>query len=97
MAISGTVALGMVYFAIQDARLCWDNLCGLRSERHHLRKIRSSASQGDKTARAVDCLLDMNFRETGTEVVDRIGMDICMGFGAFVVGIGTYMAIRWCQ
>jgi len=29
----------------------------------------------------------------GTELVDRIGMDIVMGFGAVLVGIGTFMAI----
>jgi hypothetical protein len=29
----------------------------------------------------------------GTELVDRIGMDIMMGFGAVLVGIGTFMAI----
>ncbi|KAK0385460.1 hypothetical protein NLU13_7936 [Sarocladium strictum] len=93
MALGGTIALGMVYFAVQDARLSWDNICGLRSERQYLHKLRSNITRGDQTARALDCVLDMNFRETGTEVVDRIGMDICMGFGAFVVGVGTYMAI----
>lgn len=29
----------------------------------------------------------------GIELVDRIGMDVIMGFGAVVVGIGTSMAI----
>jgi hypothetical protein len=29
----------------------------------------------------------------GTELVDLIGMDIVMGFGAVLVGIGTCMAI----
>jgi hypothetical protein len=43
--------------------------------------------------RAADCLLHVNFRERGTEWIDRFGMDTIMGFGALVVGIGTYMAI----
>jgi len=29
----------------------------------------------------------------GTEIIDRIGMEILMGFGAIAVGIGTFMAI----
>jgi len=37
--------------------------------------------------------LAVNFREIGTELVDRVGMDILMGFGAVIVGTGTLMAI----
>lgn len=44
-------------------------------------------------ARSIDCLLDVNFREMDTETVDRLGMRICMGFGALTVGVGTCMAI----
>ncbi|XRM40880.1 hypothetical protein ABZX51_004182 [Aspergillus tubingensis] len=37
--------------------------------------------------------LSVNFRELGTEIVDRILMDALMGFGALLVGTGTIMAI----
>lgn len=41
----------------------------------------------------IDCLLNINFRESGMEVIDRLVMDTLLGTGAFFVGIGTFMAI----
>lgn len=94
MGIGGTLALGISCFAVKDALLSWANFCGLRTERHLLQVQRKSLQENHKDMRrAIDSLLDLNFREMGTELVDRIGMDICMGFGAVVVGVGTYMAI----
>ncbi|KIH87262.1 hypothetical protein SPBR_04953 [Sporothrix brasiliensis 5110] len=97
MALGASVALGILYFAAKDARLSWANVCGLRAERRHLRQAMGDARRrhGDDKAvvRTLACLLDVNFRETGTELVDRLGMDVCMGFGALTVGVGTFMAI----
>ncbi|KND86279.1 hypothetical protein TOPH_09083 [Tolypocladium ophioglossoides CBS 100239] len=93
MSIGAPLALGMIYFAVKDAILSRRNLRGLSAERRYLQAQRPRYEQDEQTARSLDCLLDVNFREMGTEMVDRIGMDICMGFGAFAVGVGTYMAI----
>lgn len=93
MAIGGTLALAISYFAINDARMSWRNTCLLRNERRYLQTQKASYSQDRQVARDLDCRLDVNFRETGTELVDRIGMDTVMGFGATMVGVGTLMAI----
>ncbi|KAJ9623017.1 hypothetical protein H2204_011275 [Knufia peltigerae] len=42
---------------------------------------------------ALSVYLDVNTFETRTELVDRLLMDITMGFGALLVGVGTLMAI----
>ncbi|KAK0711851.1 hypothetical protein B0H67DRAFT_468694, partial [Lasiosphaeris hirsuta] len=95
MAMGGTLALAMIYFVVKDAILSWQNLSGLRAERRYLWRLRheSQDRHDNASVRSVDCFLHVNFREIGTEVVDRFGMDTLMGFGALVVGIGTYMAI----
>jgi hypothetical protein len=93
MAIGGTVALAISYYAINDARMSWRNACLLRDERRYLQTQKASYSQDRQVVRDLNCRLDVNFRETGAELVDRIGMDIVMGFGAVAVGVGTLMAI----
>ncbi|KAF8249949.1 hypothetical protein K440DRAFT_640728 [Wilcoxina mikolae CBS 423.85] len=94
MAVGGTVALALSYYAFEDARLSWRNIHLLRDERRYLQTQKAYYNSQDRQiARDIDCRLDVNFRETGTELVDRIGMDVMMGFGAVVVGIGTFMAI----
>jgi hypothetical protein len=93
MAIGGTVALSITYYAVNDARMSWRNTRFLRDERRYLQTQKASYSQDRQAVRDLNCRLDVNFRETGTELVDRIGMDIVMGFGAVLVGVGTLMAI----
>lgn len=101
MAIGGTVALGMIYFCVVDGRLSWQNVRALREERRYLRSQRVSyLGEGDDMVttnanmlRTIDCFLDMNTREMGTEMVDRLGMDTLLGFSAFCVGVGTLMAM----
>jgi len=91
MAIGGSLALVISVFAFQDARLSWRNILLLRSERQYL--LRRRAEDPGHTGRDLYSQLDVNFREMGTEVVDRVGMDILTGFGAVMVGIGTFMAL----
>ncbi|KAK3681748.1 hypothetical protein B0T22DRAFT_540082, partial [Podospora appendiculata] len=96
MAFGGTLAFLMLYFAWKDARLSWQNIRGLLVERRSLLAQRAQLQgQGSQEAviRTVDCYLHVNFREFGTEIVDRIVMDSFLGFGAILVGVGTYMAI----
>jgi hypothetical protein len=91
MAIGGTLALSISIFAFQDSRLSWRNIRLLHSERRYL--LRRKAEDPGQVGRDLDSQLNVNFRELGTELVDRVGMDIVMGFGAVMVGIGTFMAL----
>lgn len=108
MAIGGTVAFGMIYFGVADGRLSWQNLRALREERRYLRSQRAAyaaaatADGGDDRVtttnytnmlRTIDCFLDMNTREMGTEMIDRLGMDVLLGVSAFFVSLGTFMAM----
>lgn len=94
MGIGGVVALSFVYWAARDGWLSFQNLRGLRAERRYLRVQRLLHHEDAAKVRTIDCLLDVNFRETGTEVVDRVLIDSFMGFGALVISIGTFLSIR---
>lgn len=101
MAIGGVVALGMIYFCIVDGRLSVQNLRALREERRYLRSQRAAyMGEGDDRVttnanmlRTIDCFLDMNTREMGTELIDRLGMDTLLGISAFFVSLGTFLAM----
>ncbi|KAK5011852.1 hypothetical protein BJ546DRAFT_1071909 [Cryomyces antarcticus] len=93
MAVGGTFTLIISCFAFKDVRLSWRNVLLLLDERSHLRRQKVHYAQDKQSVRALDCHLDVNSREMGAELTDRIGMDILMGFGAVLVGIGTFMAI----
>ncbi|THC90510.1 hypothetical protein EYZ11_010036 [Aspergillus tanneri] len=99
MGFGGTLALIMSYFAFKDARLSWRNLCLLREERYNL-IVQQGAADPEKChengcvdVKSIHSQLEINLREMGTEIVDRVGMDILLGWGAIMVGIGTLMAI----
>lgn len=83
MAIGATVALGMSLFAFSDLKSSWKNVKLLKEERTLLK-----AMDGDRAAE-----LEINHRDLRTEIFDRAGVDIAMGIGAFLIAIGTYMAI----
>lgn len=83
MAIGATVALVMSFVAFWDAKRSCSNIKLLRKERKMLEK-----SSGDHRVE-----LDINHRDLGTEIFDRAGVEIAMGIGAFLISIGTYMAI----
>jgi hypothetical protein len=93
MVLGGTLALAISHFAFRDAKLSRRNVLLLQEERRYLQTQKADLSQSAQSSHDLDCQLDVNFREMGTEIVDRIGMDIVMGFGAVVVGTGTFMAI----
>lgn len=93
MVVGGTLALAISYFAFKDILLSWRNIRRLREERHYLRTQKVEHDGDGQIIRYIDGQLAVNFREIGTESVDRVSMDILMGFGAVLVGIGTLMAI----
>ena len=93
MGIGGAVALALSLFAFQDAVLSRRNILLLQDERRYLKRRRASVSRGTGIEPELAVQLDVSFREIGTEIIDRIGMDSFMGFGAVLVAIGTFMAI----
>ncbi|KAL3440548.1 hypothetical protein BJX65DRAFT_314684 [Aspergillus insuetus] len=86
MAIGGPIALSVSLVAARDYYLSWQNVKLLLSERKALRSITCA----DRTILGS---LGVNFRELGTELIDRIFMDLLLGIGALLVGAGTIMAI----
>lgn len=93
MALGGTLALCFIYFSVKDGRRSWANVRALREERRYLVSQRQLRLGDANMVRTIECFLDMNTRELGTELVDRIGMDTLLGFSALVVGTGTLMAM----
>ncbi|RJE23116.1 hypothetical protein PHISCL_04563 [Aspergillus sclerotialis] len=95
MAIGGPVALLMTLVAIYDFRLGLANVRLLLEERRYLHRLRAeyAAKEDSRMVRILDCRLGVSYRETGTEIVDRIAMDGLMGIGSVLVGVGTIMAI----
>jgi hypothetical protein len=83
MALGATVALCMSLFALRDAKYSWENIKLLQQERKLLK-----AMDSDKAA-----VMEINNRDLGTEIFDRAGVAIAMGSGAFLIAVGTYMAI----
>ncbi|THY10582.1 hypothetical protein D6D02_06322 [Aureobasidium pullulans] len=83
MAIGATVALVMSFVAFWDAKRSCSNTKLLRKERDTVEE-----STGDHRVE-----LDINHRDLGTEIFDRAGVEIAMGVGAFLISIGTCMAI----
>lgn len=91
MALGGTLALTIAIFAFRDALLSRENIRNLREERRFL--WAQKADLGAEVSRALDTQVDINFRELGTEYIERLCMDIVMGFGTVMVGVGTFLAI----
>ncbi|KAL2801644.1 hypothetical protein BJX63DRAFT_426606 [Aspergillus granulosus] len=86
MAIGGPIALSVSLVAARDYYLSWQNVKLLLSERKALRSVPCA----DRTTIG---FLGLNFRELGTELIDRMFMDLLLGIGALLVGAGTIMAI----
>lgn len=96
MIVGGITALSMIYFSVRDGLLSLANVRALRTERAYLLSQRAALLSGEgadaNMVRTLDCFLDMNTRELGTELVDRVGMDTLLGFSSLLVGTGTLMA-----
>lgn len=99
MGLGGAVALSLVPFAVWDARLCWENSKMLIEERILLFREAGVTVDEEKGKlliarhKGLDTRLEVNRKELGSELFDRGSMDLLMGISAFLVGIGTIMAI----
>lgn len=103
MALGGVFALVMAVFAFRDARASWPNVCLLLEQRRRLRDQRAELlkegegegelQRQEERVRALDVLLDVVWRELGTEAISRFGLDLLLGGGAVMIGVGTLMAI----
>ncbi|KAL4920625.1 hypothetical protein BDW62DRAFT_215887 [Aspergillus aurantiobrunneus] len=86
MAIGGPIALLVSLVAVRDFYLSLRNVSVLYAER---KTLQSLPSPDAKTS----AVLGVNTRELGSEGIDRMLMDLLLGFGSLLVGIGTIMAI----
>jgi hypothetical protein len=95
MALGGVTAIILSCLALKDGVLCWKNIQLLRKERAELLTSVDDEEkvEGKPSGRSLSIKLEVNRREIGQEFVDRLSMDAFMGFSAFLVGIGTLMAI----
>lgn len=100
MVLGGTTALLILAFACRDIPRTWRNIKLLRNERRTLRLRQTrlvdrcnEVPQDGLSERDILVYGDINTRELGNEVVDRLAMGIALGFGAFTVGAGTFIAI----
>ncbi|KFY78016.1 hypothetical protein V499_02728 [Pseudogymnoascus sp. VKM F-103] len=93
MAVGGTLALFLSYFAFKDAKLGWCNLVHLREERRDLQRQKTHDLEDGQIIQGLDARLNVSFREIGTESISRVGLDVCMGVGGIIIGIGTFLAI----
>lgn len=92
MATGGTLAVLASAVAFYDLRKAWRNLGLLRQERRHLRAERANAEPASPAAVHLRAWQLVNQRELGWEFFDRALMDGVVGFGGFLVGIGSLMA-----
>ncbi|OBT80072.1 hypothetical protein VF21_01111 [Pseudogymnoascus sp. 05NY08] len=93
MVVGGTLALFLSYFAFKDAKLGWRNLVHLREERRDLQRQKTHDLEDGQIIQGLDARLNVSFREIGTESISRVGLDVCMGVGGIIIGIGTFLAI----
>ncbi|KAE8381947.1 hypothetical protein BDV26DRAFT_254575 [Aspergillus bertholletiae] len=97
MAIGGPIALLMSIVALRDLVLSWRNVQLLRAERRYLQSLKqdylASPNPDPDLLRLIDSRLGLGWRELGTELIDRVAMDVFLGLGALLVGTGTIMAI----
>ncbi|VUC26637.1 unnamed protein product [Clonostachys rosea] len=93
MACGGTLALALTIPAIIDARRSWNNICFLREHRRRLRNEMRERLGDSLPCDDLDAIRDVLHRETGSECINRFGMNVVMGAGALIIGVGTLMAI----
>lgn len=93
MATGGSIALLASSSAFFDFRRAWKNVKLLRGERAYLHGRYSKLDKRAPESRQVQAWLSVNFRELGWELIDRLLMDVLVGFASILVGVGTIMAI----
>jgi hypothetical protein len=96
MGLGGSIAIILSFFALNDGIKAWRNVKLLRGERAHLKSVvrdEEMAARGVVDGYDVDVKIEVNRRELGQEIVDRLAMDVFMGFSSLVVGVGTLLAI----
>jgi hypothetical protein len=93
MAVGATFAGIMSVFALLDSRRAFRNVKFLRKQRRELKEARAHRAAKSLATRDLDVLLSVNFRELGTEAVNRWALNMFMGVGAVLICVGTYLAI----
>lgn len=93
MIVGGTLILLASILAILDFRRSFRNIRKLRKERKYLSEKLRLAQRSRTSTENWEAWLELNFRELGWEVFDRILMDSFVGFSSILVGPGTIMAV----
>ncbi|KAL7920999.1 hypothetical protein ACQKWADRAFT_296616 [Trichoderma austrokoningii] len=93
MAVGATFAGIMSVYAMLDARRAFRNVKFLRKQRLELKEARARRAAKSLVTRDLDVLLSVNYRELGTEAVNRWALNMFMGVGAVLICVGTYLAI----
>ncbi|UKZ71229.1 uncharacterized protein TrAtP1_012190 [Trichoderma atroviride] len=93
MAIGATFAGIMSVYALLDSRRAFRNVKFLRKQRLELKEARARRAAKSLPTRDLDVLVSVNFRELGTEAVNRWALNMFMGVGAVLICVGTYLAI----
>ncbi|PON24710.1 hypothetical protein TGAM01_v206218 [Trichoderma gamsii] len=93
MAVGATFAGVMSVYALLDSRRAFRNVKFLRKQRRELKEARACRAAKSLPTRDLDVLLSVNFRELGTEGVNRWALNMFMGVGAVLICVGTYLAI----
>ncbi|QIX00463.1 hypothetical protein AMS68_005980 [Peltaster fructicola] len=96
MGLGGSVAILWSIFAFWDMHKSLANIRLLRSERRFLKRWQREVDTEDTLATSclVQAYIDVNTRELGWEVIDRVMLDVCSGISGILVGTGALMAIR---
>ncbi|KAM0470508.1 hypothetical protein ACHAPX_009874 [Trichoderma viride] len=93
MAVGATFAGIMSVYALLDSLRAFRNVKFLRKQRRELKEARACRAAKSLPTRDLDVLLSVNFRELGTEGVNRWALNMFMGVGAVLICVGTYLAI----
>lgn len=93
MAVGATFAGIMSVYALLDSLRAFRNVKFLCKQRRELKEARACRAAKSLPTRDLDVLLSVNFRELGTEGVNRWALNMFMGVGAVLICVGTYLAI----
>lgn len=89
----GAVILLSSSIAILDFRRSLRHVSNLRNERRYLVDKLKHVERESQFGMELQAWLSLNFRELGWEIMDRLLMDVLVGFASILVGTGTIMAV----
>jgi hypothetical protein len=92
MAAGGSLTIMICLLAFYDFKLALENVRILRAEQNYLTSLVGTERHRD-VQRDLDRRLGVITRELGTEIIDRVFVNIYLSGGGLIVGVGTLLAI----